>query len=233
MSSPNKIPVLTVDGPGGSGKGTICALLSHELGWHLLDSGALYRLVAHGAKQKAIDFNDQQALADYALNLPVVFELLPGTSEVRVLLDGIDVGNAIRTEQAGNAASIVAAIGSVREALLQRQRNFRQFPGLVADGRDMGTTVFPDASLKIFLTASAEERARRRYKQLIEKGNNVNLRDLVAEITERDERDMQRSVSPLRPADDAVILDTSSMNIQEVFQHVLQLSHRYFVHSSS
>ena len=233
MTRSNKIPVITVDGPGGSGKGTICALLAQELGWHLLDSGALYRLVALGAQQNGIDFSDHQTLAEYALKLPVLFEFSAGSLEVRTLLNGQDVGNAIRTEQAGNAASIVAAINEVREALLQRQRDFLQLPGLVADGRDMGTTVFPQARLKIFLTASAEERAQRRYKQLIEKGINVNLRDLLTEITERDERDTQRSASPLRPAEDAVTLDTSSMSIDEVFQHVMQLHHQRFLESTS
>lgn len=233
MSETKSVPVLTIDGPGGSGKGTICALVAQKLGWHLLDSGALYRLVALGAQQNGIDFSNHPAMADYALSLPVDFRLLPGSSEVRTFLDGADVGDSIRTEAAGNAASVVAAIATVREALLQRQRDFRQPPGLVADGRDMGTTVFPDAGLKIFLTASAEERAQRRYKQLIEKGISVNLRDLLTEINERDERDMQRSVSPLRPADDAVLLDTSSMTIQQVFEQVLQLCHQHFPDSPS
>lgn len=228
MNTINDVPVITVDGPGGSGKGTICALLAQHLGWHILDSGALYRLVALGAQQKSIDFEDHHALAEYALKLPVLFEFLPGSTEVRTILDGHDVGAAIRTEQAGNAASMVAAVTSVREALLQRQRDFLQSPGLVADGRDMGTTVFPHAGLKIFLTASAEERAQRRYKQLIEKGINVNLRDLLTEITERDERDTQRSASPLRAAEDAVILDTSRMTIEEVFKHVVELHTQRF-----
>ncbi len=217
------IPVLTIDGPGGSGKGTISALVAQKLGWHLLDSGALYRLVALGAQKQGIDLADEGALADYARGLDVKFELVPGTTEVTTFLAGEDVGRQIRTEEAGKAASRVAAVPAVREALHQRQLDFRQPPGLVADGRDMGTTIFPDAQAKIFLTASVEERAQRRYKQLKEKGISVNLADLQKEIAERDARDSQRRVSPLRPAEDAVLLDTSEMDIETVLNEVLNI----------
>ncbi len=220
---PTDIPVLTIDGPSGSGKGTICALVARELGWHLLDSGALYRLVALGALRHDIDLANESALADYAAGLDVCFELQTDGSAPRILLEGEVVGDAIRTETCGNAASKVAALGAVREALLQRQRDFQQPPGLVADGRDMGTVVFPEADVKIFLTASVDERAQRRYKQLKDKGISANLPDLLTEIAERDERDAQRSVSPLKPAADAVVLDTTSLTINEVRDKVLAL----------
>ena len=216
-------PVLAIDGPSGSGKGTIAALVAGELGWHLLDSGALYRLVGLGALNHGIDFGDAAALAAYARDLDVRFDLDSGATEARVLLEGEEVGSRIRTEAVGMAASKVAAIPAVREALLQRQRDFRRPPGLVADGRDMGTVVFPDAELKIFLTASVEKRAERRYKQLIQKGIDANLADLLTEIAERDARDTSRAVAPLKPAEDAVILDTSEMTIEQVRDRVLAL----------
>lgn len=222
------IPVLTIDGPGGSGKGTICALVASELGWHLLDSGALYRLVALGAMRHDIDLADEATLAAYAAALEVEFELQADGSAPRIRLEGELVGDALRTEACGNAASRVAALGAVREALLQRQRDFQQPPGLVADGRDMGTTVFPAAELKIFLTASVDERAQRRYKQLKEKGISANLRDLLTEIAERDTRDAERSVSPLKPAADAVVLDTTRFTINEVRDKVLDLCRERF-----
>ena len=222
------IPVLTIDGPSGSGKGTICALVAKELGWHLLDSGALYRLVALGALRHDIDLADEAALAEYAAGLDVCFELQADGSAPRILLEGEAVGDAIRTEACGNAASKVAALGAVRAALLQRQRDFQQAPGLVADGRDMGTVVFPQARVKIFLTASVDERAQRRYKQLKDKGISANLPDLLTEIAERDERDAQRSVSPLKPAADAVVLDTTSLTINEVRDKVLDLCRERF-----
>lgn len=222
------IPVLTVDGPSGSGKGTICALVAKTLGWHLLDSGALYRLVALGAMRHDIEFTDEAALADYAAGLDAGFELQTDGSAPQIRLEGELVGNALRTEECGNAASKVAALGAVREALLERQRDFQQPPGLVADGRDMGTTVFPAAGLKIFLTASVDERAQRRYKQLKEKGISANLRDLLTEIAERDARDAERSVSPLKPAADAVVLDTTSLTINEVRDKVLCLCRERF-----
>lgn len=216
------VPVLTLDGPSGSGKGTVASRLAGVLGWHLLDSGALYRLVALGAARRGIDMQDETALADYALNMDVDFEVQEDTGEVLAKLDGEPVGNAIRTEQVGNDASKVAAQDGVRQALLQRQRDFRQPPGLVADGRDMGTTVFPDAGLKIYLTASAEVRAERRYKQLKDKGISASLAGLQQEIAERDARDTERQSSPLKPATDAIELDTSSLGIDEVVERVLE-----------
>ncbi|MGW8228051.1 MAG: (d)CMP kinase [Gammaproteobacteria bacterium] len=222
------IPVLTIDGPSGSGKGTICALVARELGWHLLDSGALYRLVALGAMRHGIELTDEAALAGYATQLDVQFVLQPDGSAPRILLEGEVVGDALRTESCGNAASKVAALGAVREALLQRQRDFQQPPGLVADGRDMGTVVFPQAGVKIFLTASVDERAQRRYKQLKEKGISANLPDLLTEIAERDARDAERSVAPLKPAADAVVLDTTRLTIHEVSDKVLGLCRERF-----
>jgi len=216
------IPVLTIDGPSGSGKGTISARVARQLGWHLLDSGALYRLVALGAERHHIPLEDEIALAEYAESLDVRFELPESGSEPVTLLEGEVVGDAIRSETCGNAASKVAALPAVRAALLQRQRDFRQQPGLVADGRDMGTVVFPEAGVKIFLTASVEERAQRRYKQLIEKGISANLAGLLKEIAERDARDSQRKVAPLKPAEDAIILDTTSMTIDQVVEKVVQ-----------
>lgn len=216
------VPVLTLDGPSGSGKGTVASRVARALGWHLLDSGALYRLVALGAARRNINMADEAALADYALNMDVDFEVQTDTGEVLAKLDGEPVGNAIRTEQVGNDASKVAALNGVREALLQRQRDFRQPPGLVADGRDMGTTVFPDAGLKIYLTASAEVRAERRYKQLKDKGISASLAGLRQEIAERDARDTERQSSPLKPATDAIELDTSSLGIDEVVERVLE-----------
>lgn len=220
------VPVITIDGPSGTGKGTISLRLAQQLGWHFLDSGALYRLVAFGAQQQGLDLDDAVAVADYARRLPVRFEARAENAEPLIYLENQEVNSEIRTEAAGNAASKVAAIGPVRVALLARQRDFRQPPGLVADGRDMGTTVFPDAELKIYLTASAKIRAERRYKQLKEKGIDVSLSALVKDITERDERDANRSVSPLKPATDAVLVDTSKLSIEEVMALVMDLVKR-------
>jgi CMP/dCMP kinase len=216
-------PVITVDGPSGSGKGTVSRLVAERLGWHWLDSGALYRLVALAALRRDMALDDVAAVAGLARNLDVRFEV-DADGAPAILLDGAPVGAELRTEQAGNAASRVAALQPVRDALLARQRAFRQAPGLVADGRDMGTVVFPDAPLKVFLTASCEERARRRYKQLKEQGLSANLHALSEELAERDRRDAGRSVAPLKPADDAVVLDSTHLDIDAVLEQVLRLA---------
>lgn len=214
------VPVITIDGPSASGKGTISRLLARDLGWHMLDSGALYRLVAYAAYKHDIPLDDVAALAEAAAHLDVQFVADKGTDEAQVLLEGDDVTLAIRTEKAGNAASQVAAILDVRAALADRQRAFRQPPGLVADGRDMGTVIFPSATLKIFLTASAEERAKRRYSQLKEKGISARLTDLFDEIAERDRRDSERASAPLKPAVDAIQLDTTDLSIDQVVAEI-------------
>lgn len=213
-------PVITIDGPSGSGKGTVAGRLANQLGWALLDSGALYRLLACCAAKHGVAFSDEPALAQLAEQLDVQFVAEAGR-EQRILLEGEDATDRIRNEQVGAGASQVAAWPAVREALLQRQRAFLQQPGLIADGRDMGTVVFPQAVLKIFLTASAEERAERRYKQLKAKGDNVSLGSLLEEIRARDERDTQRSVAPLKPAADAIVLDSTELSIEQVLTRIL------------
>lgn len=213
-------PVLAVDGPGGAGKGTISRLVADRLGWHLLDSGALYRLVALDAIQRGLGLDSEPVVADLASRLDVRF--LSGGDQPRVLLNGLDVTEAIRSEVAGDGASRVAALPGVRQALIERQRAFRRPPGLVADGRDMGAVIFPDAGLKVFLTASVEERARRRHKQLKDKGIDVSLSALSRDMLERDRRDSERSIAPLKPSDDARILDTTGMDIPRVVDVVLR-----------
>lgn len=213
-------PVIAIDGPGGSGKGTVAGLLAKRLGWNLLDSGALYRLLAFAARNHGVDLTNEESLKVLAAHLDVQFLSNAGGVQ-RIILEGEDVSDVIRTETVGAGASQVAALPAVRDALLQRQRAFQEAPGLVADGRDMGTVVFPDAPLKIFLTATAEERARRRYLQLKGKGMEVEMASLLTEIIERDERDTQRSVAPLKPAKDALILDSTHLSIDEVLERIL------------
>jgi cytidylate kinase len=213
-------PVMTIDGPGGSGKGTICRLVAQKLGWHLLDSGAIYRVLALAALHHDIAADDEEALQPLAAHLDVQFTA-DDQGNVRITLEGENVSHTIRTEEVGTAASKIASLPRVREALLRRQRAFREAPGLVADGRDMGTVVFPTAEVKIFLTADAEERARRRYLELKQKGHDVNIGDLLHEIQARDERDMNRAVAPLKPADDAYILDSTNKSIEQVLDEVL------------
>jgi cytidylate kinase len=210
------VKIITIDGPSGSGKGTLSQRVASQLGWHFLDSGALYRLLGLAVSNKGIEFDEVDRIADVAKTMLVQFE------NARIRLEGDDVTDIIRTETAGNNASKVAAIPQVRAALLAWQRDYAKPPGLVADGRDMGSVVFPNAKLKIFLTASAEERAKRRYKQLKEKGLDVNVRDLTVEIDERDQRDMNRSIAPLVAAEGALELDSTSLSIEEVLDIVLQ-----------
>jgi cytidylate kinase len=216
----SNVPVIAIDGPSGSGKGTIARQVAESLGWHLLDSGALYRLLALAASRREIPLSDATALARLAEKLDVRFGTDASGGEL-IWLDGEPVSSELRTEEAGKGASTVAALQAVRDALLTLQRSFRRSPGLVADGRDMGTHVFPDATLKVFLTASAEERARRRHKQLNDKGIDVSLAALSRDIEDRDRRDTERSVAPLRPAEDARILDSSGKSIDSVVNTVL------------
>ncbi|MCQ4313339.1 (d)CMP kinase [Stutzerimonas sp. VN223-3] len=216
-----QVPVITIDGPSGSGKGTVAALLAAKLGWNFLDSGALYRLLAFAARNHGVDLTNEEALQLLAAHLDVQFGAAKDGHGMEIILEGEEVTNAIRNEQVGAGASQVAALSVVRDALLQRQKAFREPPGLVADGRDMGTVVFPDASLKIFLTASAEERAHRRFLQLKAKGDDVNLASLLDEIRARDERDTRREVAPLKPADDAVQLDSTDLSIEQVLGQIL------------
>ncbi len=215
-------PVLAIDGPGGSGKGTISQLLAARLAWHYLDSGALYRAVGLAAREKGVRLDDAPALARLARAVDIRFEPQSDGRPAQVWLEALDVSDVLRTEETGRLASEVAVLAAVREALLDKQRDFRRPPGLVADGRDMGTTVFPEAILKVFLTASPEVRAERRYKQLKEKGLDVTLLGLLGEIRERDARDAARQASPLKPASDAVILDTSSLSIAEVVETIFR-----------
>lgn len=214
------IPVITIDGPGGAGKGTLCKAMAEALGWHLLDSGAIYRVLALAALHHHVDVESEEALVPLAAHLDVRFISTDGNLEV--VLEGEDVSSEIRTQEVANAASKVAAFPRVREALLRRQRAFRELPGLIADGRDMGTVVFPDAPVTIFLDASADERAHRRMRQLQEKGFDVNFERLLSEIKERDDRDRNRAVAPLVPAADALVLDSTELNIEQVIEKALQ-----------
>lgn len=216
------VPIATIDGPSGSGKGTIARLVARHAHWHLLDSGALYRLVALAGLEQSLDPSDVQGHAKLALSMDVDFGVREDGNE-RVLLSGKDITADLRSEVAGAGASRVAAWPEVRKALLERQKAFARAPGLVADGRDMGTVVFPQADLKVFLTASAGERASRRYKQLKDKGSDVSLAALSREIAERDLRDSTRAVSPLKPASDAEVIDSTSLSIEGVVDRVLAL----------
>ncbi|MGX3065845.1 (d)CMP kinase [Ursidibacter arcticus] len=215
----NKNIVITVDGPSGAGKGTLCHALAEKLKFDFLDSGAIYRILALAAKKSGIDFTNEPELAELGRNLDVQF--IPSNGEIHVILKGENVGDQIRTAEAGQNASKIAIYPSVREALLQRQRDFSTSKGLVADGRDMGTIVFPNAQVKLFLDASAEERTKRRVKQLQEKGFNANFDEILAEIKERDFRDRNREIAPLVPAKDALVLDSTSLAIDEVIQQAL------------
>ena len=212
-------PVIAIDGPSGTGKGTLAQKLAAELHWHLLDSGALYRVVAVGAAERHISYEDTDRLCEFASSMNLAFStLFPGS----IVLEGREISDVVRLEDSGAKASVVAAIPRLRSALMQRQHGFRQPPGLIADGRDMGTVVFPDALLKIFLTASAEVRAERRYKQLKNKGVDVNLRALLLDIRARDERDSNRAVAPLVPAHDAEVIETDELTAEQVYACVRQ-----------
>ena len=216
------VRVITVDGPSGAGKGTISRILAKKLGFHYLDSGALYRILGIAAQRHQVDTSNNKGLVTLAEHMDIRFDSSE-TGDIKALLEGEDVTQEMRTEDTGALASLVASHPLVRSALLKRQRMFATEPGLIADGRDMGTVVFPDAVLKIYLTASIEERANRRYKELLAKGEDVSLRGLIEQVRTRDDRDMSRDASPLVPAEDAVELDTSEQTIQEVTDTVLNL----------
>ena len=218
------VPVIAIDGPVGSGKGTVSHRVAAELGFLLLDSGALYRVLALAARTREVSLDDDEILARLVESLAITFTAGDATDPVRTLLDGVDVTGEIRTEQCGNDASRVSACPEVRDALLVRQHQFRRPPGLVADGRDMGSVVFPDASLKVFLTATARARAERRHKQLMTKGIDVSVARLSREMAERDRRDSERAVAPLKPAEDAVLVDTTWLDVDTVVARVLDIA---------
>lgn len=216
-----KAPVITVDGASGTGKGAVSHIVAKKLGWKMLDSGILYRVLALAAQKHGVELDNEATLTVLAEHLDVQFMAGELGDPPHILLEGQDVTHTIRTEKIGNSASKVGALPAVREALVSRQRAFREMPGLVTDGRDMGTVIFPDAEVKIFLTASPEERARRRHNQLKEKGLDVNLGDLVEELRERDKRDQERAVAPLKPAQDAIIIDTDRLTIDQVVERIM------------
>jgi cytidylate kinase len=223
MTAAKIVPVLTIDGPSGSGKGTISRMVADALGWRMLDSGALYRAVGFAAGMEGLDLSDAEAVTRCAQETKINFRASADGGETHVIVNGMDATDELRTETCGAAASAVAAIPGVRAALFDKQRGFRKAPGLVADGRDMGTVIFPDAAHKVFLTASDEERAKRRYKQLKQKGLDVTLSTLLREIHARDVRDANRAVAPLKPAADAVVIDSTGMPIETVVAAVLKL----------
>jgi len=212
-------PVITIDGPSGVGKGTAAQKLAKHLGWHYLDSGAIYRVFAWAVLRDQIDPEDMPALKELLKTINIVMNV--EQDQLQILCDGEDISQAIRNEEVGSMASRLSTLPLVRAELLQMQRDFQQFPGLVTDGRDMGTVVFPEARLKLFFTADQEERARRRYHQLQEKGENVNLHKILAQLAERDQRDTERTIAPLKPADDVVLIDTTSMSIDDVMQTLI------------
>ena len=217
------VPVLTIDGPSGVGKGSVARIVAGKMGWHLLDSGAIYRGFSLAAQSRNINFNDEIGLAKLAEKLDLRFESVEGQELLNVYLDGEEVSKELRTEQTAELASQLAVIAPLRAALLKKQQQFEQAPGLVADGRDMGTVVFPDAPYKVYLTASAEERAQRRLKQLQNSTNAGNISQILAEVKKRDERDSNRKHSPLTPARDALIIDTTCLTIDEVIARVMAL----------
>ncbi len=220
------IPVITIDGPSGAGKGTVCRLLAQKLGWDILDSGAIYRVLALASIHHQIEPSDEESLIPLAAHLDVQF--LSTETSSKIVLEGEEVTLSIRNEEVGGIASQIAALPRVREALLRRQRAFRQLPGLIADGRDMGTVVFPDAEVKVFLTASAEERANRRFLELKDKGHDVKIGDLLTEIQARDDRDTNRKVAPMVPAEDAIEIDSTDISAQEVFQQLIEVIEKKF-----